>query len=191
MAWAPSAVWDDEEGQYYLFWASRIFSEDDPDHTGESSLERIRYATTRDFVTFSEPKDYLAPDDTAYIDQEFQFVGTAGSYIRYVKNAKTGRIQQTQSSGGILGDWTDAPGYLDITAETQYEGAASFADIRKPGRYHLLLDNYNEYVPFTTDDILAGAWERADAPGFPHNLKHGCVTPVTREEYDAVAEKYL
>ena len=191
MAWAPSAVWNEEEGQYYLFWASRLFPEDDPDHTGESSLERIRYSTTPDFVTFSEPQDYAAPEATALIDQEFQYLGTPGSYIRYVKNAQTGQIIQTQSSDGLFGTWTDAPGYLDITSQIQYEGAASFADIRTPGRYHLLLDNYDEYVPFTTDDIFAGAWEPADAPAFPSNLKHVCVTPVTQVEYDAIAARYL
>lgn len=191
MAWAPSAVWDEEEGQYYLFWATRLFSEDDPDHTGEPGLERIRYSTTADFVTFSDPQDYYATEDTAFIDQEFQYLGTPGSYLRYVKNAKTGQILQEQSSDGVFGDWTAAPGYLDVAEATQYEGAASFADIREPGRYYVLLDNYDEYVPFTTVDILAGAWEKADAPDFPSLLKHGCVTPVTQEEYDAIAEKYL
>ena len=191
MAWAPSAVWDEEEGQYYLFWATRLFDPEDTEHTGEATLERIRYSTTKDFVTFSDPQDYAAPDDTALIDQEFQYLGTPGSYVRYIKNAQTGQILQEQSTDGIFGTWTDAPGYLDIAEATQYEGAASFADIQNPGRYHILLDNYEEYVPFTTDDILAGDWKLADAPGFPNELKHGCVTPVTREEYDAIAEKYL
>ena len=191
MAWAPSAIWDEESSQYYIFWATRLFSSNDTTHTGESSLERIRYSTTPDFVTFSDPSDYAAPNGTALIDQEFQYLGTPGSYLRLVKNAKTGQILQEQSSDGVLGTWTEAPGYLDIAEATQYEGAATFADIRTPGRYHVLLDNYDEYVPFTTDDILAGAWEEADAPGFPKLLKHGCVTPLTQEEYDSVAKKYL
>ena len=38
-----------------MFWASKLYAEDDPDHTG-NAYNRMLYATTRDFVTFSEAK---------------------------------------------------------------------------------------------------------------------------------------
>ena len=42
MAWAPSAVWDAAEEQFYVFWASRLYAESDTEHVGEASLDRIR-----------------------------------------------------------------------------------------------------------------------------------------------------
>ncbi|EEY21824.1 arabinosidase [Verticillium alfalfae VaMs.102] len=42
MAWAPSAVWDDETQQYFVFWASRHYAAADTEHTGQPKLGRIR-----------------------------------------------------------------------------------------------------------------------------------------------------
>lgn len=59
-----------------------------------------------------------------------------------------------------------------------------------PGLYHLRLDDYTKYVPFQTNDILSPNWVRSNYADFPEVLKHGSVTPLIRDEYDAVAAKY-
>ncbi|KAM5348277.1 hypothetical protein ACJ41O_008101 [Fusarium nematophilum] len=189
MAWAPSVVWNDEEQQYYVFWASRHYASSDTGHTGVANLDRIRYATTRDFVNFSPPRDYHAPPNTPLIDQEFQYLGKPGAYARFLKNETVNKVYQETTEDGIFGTWTRVPGY--VRPETPLEGPASFADIRTPGLYHLLLDDYTQYIPFETSNILSPRWERSNFSGFPTGLKHGSVTPLTREEYDAVAAKYL
>ncbi|KAK7736967.1 hypothetical protein SLS53_006722 [Cytospora paraplurivora] len=84
MAWAPSAVFDPDQDLYCVFWSSRQYADDDTNHTGTViTHDSIRYATTTDLVTFSEPGDYIALADTALIDQEFQYLGTPGSYARF------------------------------------------------------------------------------------------------------------
>lgn len=188
MAWAPSAVWNEDEEQYYLFWASRLYDSSDSAHTGVASLDRIRYATTKDFVSFSAPADYHALPDTPLIDQEFQYLGTSGAYARFLKNETVNQVYQENTTGGLFGEWKRVPGY--VRPESPMEGAASFADIRSPGTYYLLLDDYTQYVPFQTGDILSPTWERSAWPGFPRGLKHGSVTPLTRSEYDAIAAAY-
>lgn len=189
MAWAPSAVWDDAEGQYYVFWASCHYDASDTGHNGTGTLNRIRYATTQDFVTFSEPSDYVSDPTTGLIDQEFQYLGTPGSYVRFLKNETLLQVYQETTTDGIFGSWTRTPGY--VTEGSPYEGPASFVDINDSDVYYLLLDNYEEYVPFTTSSILGGAWEAAGLPNFPTGLKHGSVLPVTQTEYDLIVEKYL
>ena len=52
--WAPEAYWDDSLGEYVVFWASKLYADDDPDHTG-STYNKMLYATTKDFRTFSAP----------------------------------------------------------------------------------------------------------------------------------------
>jgi hypothetical protein len=86
MAWAPSAVWDDATSQFYVFWSARTYAASDTGHTGAPSLDKIRYATTKDFKSFSAPADYYAIAGTPLIDQEFQYLGTAGHWARFLKN---------------------------------------------------------------------------------------------------------
>ena len=53
--WAPEAYWDEDLQQYVVFWASKLYAENDPGHTG-NTYNKMLYATTRDFVTFSEAR---------------------------------------------------------------------------------------------------------------------------------------
>lgn len=74
--WAPEAYWDDELGEYVVFWASRV---SDDNH----EKQRLYYATTPDFDTFSEAK--------VWIDAEGDVIDStvikAGEYYyRYTKN---------------------------------------------------------------------------------------------------------
>ncbi|KAI1841761.1 hypothetical protein JX266_012028 [Neoarthrinium moseri] len=188
MVWAPSAVWDDATSQYYVFWSSRHYATSDARHTGTASLDRIRYATTKDFVTFSSPSDYLAPSGTPVIDQEFQYLGTAGSFARFVKNETTLQVYEERTTGGIFGSWSRVGTY--VTTQTPREGPASFADNTTPGLYHLWLDNYTQYVPYKTNSITTGGWSAESVSGFPSGLKHGSITPLTQVEYNALGAKY-
>ncbi|KAI1409927.1 glycoside hydrolase family 43 protein [Hypoxylon sp. FL1857] len=187
MAWAPSAVWDDATSQYYLFWSSRLYAASDSKHTGTATLDKIRYATTKDFATFSEPKDYLALSGTPLIDQEFQYLGTPGAYARFFKNETTQQVFQEVTSDGLFGTWTHV-GYA--STDTPREGPASFADNVTPGLYHLFLDDYTQYVPYQTSNIRSAGYTRSSTSGFPTGLKHGSVTPLTQKEYDALAAAY-
>jgi hypothetical protein len=185
MAWAPSAVWDEEISQFYVFWSSRSYK--DCAHSGPASPDRIRYTTTKDFTGYSPPRDYIRAD-VPLIDQEFQYLGKPGHYARFLKNEKENKVYQEITSDGLFGTWKRVGGY--VVNEAPREGPASFADNNTPGLYHLLLDDYKKYVPFQTSNINGAGWQKSSWPRFPAVLKHGSVTPLTREEFDAVAAKY-
>lgn len=189
MVWAPSAVWDDDTAQYYVFWSSRHYTASDTAHTGDAAtLDTIRYATTQDFATFSAPADYVALADTPLIDQEFQYLGSPGAYTRFLKNETNLEVYQEVTAGGLFGTWTRVADY--VTTDSPREGPLSFADNATPGLYHLWLDDYTEYEAYATSDISAGVYSSDSVPGFPTGLKHGSVTPLTQAEYDAIAAKY-
>ena len=189
MTWAPSAVFDEVEGLWYVFWSSRQYAESDTAHTGPAvTLDRIRYATTKDFVNFSAPQDYLALEDTPLIDQEFQSLGGGDRWARFLKNETVNQIYQEISEDGIFGTWRRVPGY--VRPESPREGTALFEDNLRAGKYHMLLDDYTQYVPYETEDIEGGVWTPSEFAGFPRGLKHGSVTPLLQAEYDAVAAKY-
>jgi hypothetical protein len=58
--WAPEAFYDDALGAYVVFWASKLYAADDPAHSG-SSYNRMMYATTQDFRTFSQAQVWYDP----------------------------------------------------------------------------------------------------------------------------------
>ncbi len=62
--WAPEAFYDESTEQYIVFWASNLYPSDDiaNRNTSQISYNRIRMATTTDFVTFSEPKTWVNLD---------------------------------------------------------------------------------------------------------------------------------
>lgn len=188
MVWAPSAIWDAKASQFHLFWSSRHYAASDRDHAGKANLDRIRHASTADFRTFSAPKDYAAFGATPVIDHEFLHLG-GDSWARFIKN-ETAKVHvfQELSSNGLFGTWRRKGGFAGLL--DPQEGAASFADNEREGRYYVLLDDYKQYIPFETTDIRSGTWKRVNWRGFPGGLKHGSVTPVTKEEWERLRQKY-
>ncbi|KAK0639968.1 hypothetical protein B0T16DRAFT_519187 [Cercophora newfieldiana] len=188
MLWAPSAVWDDVTSQYYVFWSTQLYSVSDPAHKGAATPKRIRYAATRDFVTFSTPKDYMAPAKSNVIDQEFVSLGKPSHFARFYKDESAGsRVVIETSTDGLFGTWR-AIGH--VRTEGRREGPAAFPDNTTPGKYYLLLDDYTQYLPFQTSTIDSVPWSSPNWPDFPRGLKHGSVTPLAQGEYDAVAARY-
>ncbi|KAL5315760.1 hypothetical protein ACEPPN_016631 [Leptodophora sp. 'Broadleaf-Isolate-01'] len=189
MVWAPSVVWDEASEQYFVFWSSRFYDSSDTEHTGPASIDRIRYATTKDFTTFSEPQDYISLPDTPLIDQEFQYLGTPGHFTRFLKNETVNQIYQETTTGGLFGNWERIPGYVSPLSPT--EGPAVFEDNLEKGTFYLLVDNYQEYLPLRSEDVeQEGSWKTAGFGGFPRGLKHGSVTPLLREEMNVFAARY-
>lgn len=56
MAWAPEMIYDDEIGEYVIFFASSIMN---PDTKMKSKPNAIYYVATRDFVNFTKPKLFI------------------------------------------------------------------------------------------------------------------------------------
>ena len=80
--WAPEAYYDDAIGAYVVFWASKLYAESDPNHTG-STYNRMLYATTRDFRTFSEPKVW---QDTGVSRIDSTVIKVGDTYHRFTKD---------------------------------------------------------------------------------------------------------
>ncbi len=80
--WAPEAYWDADLGQYVVFWASKLYAESDTNHTG-STYNRMLYATTRDFRTFSEPKIW---QDRGESRIDSTVIKEGGTYYRFTKD---------------------------------------------------------------------------------------------------------
>ena len=58
--WAPESFYDEAAGEYVVYWASALYPTTDTSGRDiDTSYQRMMYATTRDFVTFSEPQPWI------------------------------------------------------------------------------------------------------------------------------------
>ncbi|PWN34976.1 endo-1,4-beta-xylanase [Meira miltonrushii] len=190
MVWAPSAVWDPSSSQYFVFWSSQFYAEDDPNHNGSATSKPIiRYATTKDFKSFSVPKDYAKGDDQLRLDQEFQLIDGDKTFARFMCDDT--HIFQEVSYDGLFGNWQRINGVDGHINDELREGAASFRDNQDPNKFHLWLDNYtgDGYQAYATSDIFTGYYSHDSVDGFPSNMRHGSVLPITQSEYDTIRSR--
>ena len=193
--WAPEAYWDDTLQQYVVFWASKLYAEDDPNHTG-SAYNRMLYATTRDFVTFSEPKIW---QDRGESRIDSTVIKENGTYYRFTKDEGGGGtgcsdIIQEKSSSLTAVDlpgnpsWQFMTGCIGKNAGTAaVEGPTVFK--ANPGdtsgsQYYLFVDEYGGrgYIPLGTNDLENPNWQVAPNSLLPASPRHGTVIPVTAAE---------
>jgi len=198
--WAPEAYWDENLQSYVVFWASKLYAEDDPGHTG-STYNRMLYATTRDFVTFSQPKIW---QDRGESRIDSTVIRENGTYYRFTKDEGGGGtgcsdIIQEKSSSLTAVDlpgnpsWTMQDSCIGRDAGTSaVEGPTVFE--ANPGdagsNYYLFVDEYGGrgYIPLGTDDLEAPNWKVPAAYSLPASPRHGTVLPVTQAELDQLRD---
>ncbi|MFI2485449.1 family 43 glycosylhydrolase [Promicromonospora kroppenstedtii] len=199
--WAPEAYWDESLGQYVVFWASKLYADDDPDHTG-SAYNRMLYATTRDFVTFSEAQVW---QDRGESRIDSTVIRENGVYYRFTKDEGGGGtgcsdiIQEKSASltaVDLPGDpsWEFMAGCIGREAGTSaVEGPTVFK--ANPGDtsgspFYLFVDEYGGrgYIPLGTDDLENPDWQVPADYDLPASPRHGTVIPVTAAELAALRE---
>ncbi|PSK46581.1 hypothetical protein B9Z65_5549 [Elsinoe australis] len=199
-AWAPETVWDPEQNTFVMVFASRFWSDTDPERTGRQPPNVLMYVTTDDFVTFSEAKTYFWPGYPV-IDTTFYHATEEGPNVWYrlVKSEVDYKIWQQKSTTGLFGTWTNvgaAPDGERIEFAREFsnnEGGLIFKDNVDAGLFHLWIDQSSteQYIPAQTRTLNdMTAWERVPLEGFPTNVKHGVVIPVTQAQYDIIEAKY-
>lgn len=182
--WAPEAVYDEAKGQYMVFWASKVASDD-------YSKQRVYRSYTSDFKDFTAPEIYIETDahniDTTIVKEN-------GVYYRFTKDESKKSVTMMKSTSLDSG-WTDVETYtingVAGNTVTGYEGPTIYKN--NDGGWTLLLDHYSAgdgYKPFVTDDLSTGVFKSAADFTFDATYRHGTVMPITQEEYDALIAKY-
>ncbi|AXX29229.1 family 43 glycosylhydrolase [Actinosynnema pretiosum subsp. pretiosum] len=187
--WAPEAYYDESIGAYVVFWASKLYAEDDPEHTG-NTYNRMLYATTRDFRTFSEPQVWVDP---GYSVIDSTVIEHGGQYYRFTKDERN-NTSTTPCSKFILAERSTSlrsTSYEHVAdcigkgAIERGEGPTVFKS-NTEDRWYLLVDEFGGrgYVPFETTDLASGRWTPSTGYQLPARPRHGTVLPVTKAELD-------
>ncbi|GAA3782697.1 hypothetical protein GCM10023083_18590 [Streptomyces phyllanthi] len=193
--WAPEAYWDDSLGEYVVFWASKLYADDDPDHTG-STYNKMLYATTKDFRTFSAPKVW---NDPGYSVIDSTVVKHRGTYYRYTKDERD-PTSSSPCAKFITGEKSRAltSAKYDFVSDCigsgsidRGEGPTVFKSNTEE-KWYLFIDEYGGrgYVPFETTDLASGRWTLSADYALPASPRHGTVIPVTRQEYNRLLAAY-
>lgn len=193
--WAPEAYYDETLDAYVVFWASKIYAENDPQHTG-STYNKMMYATTRDFRTFSEPQVW---NDPGYSVIDSTVIRHDGDYYRFTKDERD-PSSGTPCSKFITAEKSDdlrSPSY-DFVADcigrgaiNQGEGPTVFKSNTEE-KWYLFIDEFGGrgYIPFETTDLDSGKWTPSENAELPANPRHGTVLPVTAAEYRRLLGAY-
>ncbi len=185
-SWAPEAVYDVENGDYLVFWAST---------TGRDnfSKHRIWAARTKDFKTFGEPFIYIDKSNTVI---DTTIIHDGRNYYRFTKDERIKAVS-LETSPKLMGPWKDVPDFT-LNNLRGYEGPACYivepASHGKPATWCLALDHYAArgagYEPFVTDDLASGQFTPGEGFTFPFKFRHGTVLPLTADEYEAVLARW-
>ncbi|MEV7039686.1 family 43 glycosylhydrolase [Amycolatopsis sp. NPDC051061] len=190
--WAPEASWDAKRGTYVVYWASKLYAENDPNHAGDS-YNRMMYATTRDFVTFSAPQVWNDPgysviDSTVIKDQD--------TYYRFTKDERNNtsstpcsKFITEEKSADLLdphyGFVADCIGKATATSPglSAGEGPTGFKS-NTENKWYVFIDEFGGrgYVPFESTDLNSGRWTMSAGAHLPASPRHGTVLPVTQAE---------
>ncbi|WP_449528523.1 immunoglobulin-like domain-containing protein [Galactobacter valiniphilus] len=202
--WAPEAYWDATRGEYVVFWASKLYGSDDPDHTKTSPPNTMMFATTRDFRTFSEAKPW---QDTGTSRIDSTVIEEDGTYYRFTKDEGQayGCLDVFAESSASLTQFTDKSGGWDMgqkcIGKSAGTGAVEGPTVFKAnpgdvngGGYYLFVDEFSgrKYLPLHSDSLTEQKWNAVNGATLPSPApRHGTVLPVTASEYEAIMAAYL
>lgn len=204
-AWAPEAMYDEKEEQYVVYWATSSSQSNT-----YSDPMNMYYATTEDFVTFSEP--------VKWIDREQSIIDTTMIYDEvtdmYYRASGDGQIS-IECSDSIYeteDGWTRLGDLQTIFNNTKYSGSylegPEFFEYceddwlvgdngEKVRTWGLMCDQYREgkgYLPFRTTkltDMTTSNWSTATDVNFGGLKKrHGTILAITDAEYEAIMKHY-
>lgn len=178
--WAPEAVYDEDAGDYLVFWASTTKRDN-------FAKQRIWAARTKDFRTFSAPFIYIEKPQHVI---DTTIVRDGAKYYRFTKD-ETFKAVTMEESAKLAGPWRDVEGF-SLAKLVGYEGPECYSLQTAPGEpptWCLILDHYAKgegYQPFTTHDLASGQFTPAAGFVFPFRFRHGSVLPLTEAEYRAI-----
>ncbi len=169
--WAPEFVWDKQQKQWVIFWASTIdgrFTES-ADSVDRGLSHRIYSMTTPDFEKFTEPGVWFDPghpviDSTVVQDGRRWLMVYKDERVRPLK-----KHLLLAESKSVNGPWKP---FGDAFTETWSEGPSI---LKVDGKWHVYYDHYREpagYRLMVSDDLKAWRDETANLK-MPEKPKHG------------------
>lgn len=109
--WAPEAYWDDKLDTFVVFWASNLYDTTDESQRTNVTYNRMMYATTDDFITFSDPEPWIDVSRGPGLGTIDSSVTKSGDYYyRFTKDEGTLTIREERSTDLLATEKGTLPG---------------------------------------------------------------------------------
>ncbi len=187
--WAPEVYFEEETGEYLIHWGSTL-KEDNYTHMS------IFCSTTKDFITFSEPKLFFTKDNEI-LDTHLRKIGD--TYHLFYKNADCPPMNMHATSKSLYGPYEHDEAFEKYMSALERPGSyeAPTTLVLPDGRWCLMLDFFGcekakmGYVPFVSEKPGDNNFSMAkESFSFPYGFKHGGILEITDEEYDRLKKHY-
>lgn len=192
---APKIFYDEDNARYIVTWHAY----DPAVGPGNPLWESMRtfYILTSDWETFTAPQRLFDfdGDDASMATIDVILNKEGGKYYALIKDERwpetisTGKTIRVACSDNLTGPYCN-PGQ-PIT-EAWREAPVAVRKLDGSGWYMFTeryLEHSNRYACYETGSFGSGEWTSVDIAS-PADGRHGCVIPVTEEEYQALLEKY-
>ena len=188
--WAPEAIYDEEAGDYLLYWAST---------TGRDkySKQRIWAAHTKDFRSFDKPFIFVEKENHVI---DINIARDGAIYYRFIKDDKMKSVSMACSKK-LTGPWQEMRQFTAGQGKN-FEGPICYrlkATTNGPTpEWCLLLDNVSDrigrgafgYMPFISHGLSRGQFTPAPDFHFPYPFRHGSVLPISTAERERLKSAY-
>lgn len=179
--WAPEFAYDEENDIYFVHWTAEL--------NNDWNTASIYYATTRDFVHFSQPKILFSLEGTGILDANIIKVDETykliyrnnGVWVATSKNAQGPyenpyELSPENVEGPFAFPLNDGSGYgivWDYFGKSLGYGLWTSPDFKHWTRLT------NEQYPYYNDLVE-----------FPEGIRHGSIISLTQEELEKVLKAY-
>ena len=183
--WAPEIIYDDQQKQYMIYWATTIpgrFPETDT--TGDNgSNHRIYYTLTKDFTTFSKAA-ILYDQGFNVIDATIQKIDN--QFVMFLKD-ETKKPPQKNLRIATSNELTKGYGKASepITGKYWAEGPTA---VKIGNEWVVYFDKYTQhkYGAVASKDLKN--WnDISDKISLPSGIRHGTIFKVTLKELEVVS----
>lgn len=187
--WAPEINYDNQTGQYIIYWATSIPGRfPATDTTGDGKYNhRMYYTTTTDFKNFSDTK-LLYDKGFSVIDASI--VSDGKQFMMFLKDETRKPPQKNirvASSSKITGPYS-APS-LPIT-DTSYWAEGPTVN-RVNGKWVVYFDKYTQHKMGAVQSTDGKHWEDiSDRIHFPNGTRHGTAFSISQGRWETLNKSF-
>lgn len=199
---APKLFYDTDAGQYILTWHTPHKMEPPLKIEPYWGSQRTLYLTSKDLKTFNGPPRRLFDWDMGMIDVIIR--KHAGKYYAIIKDERyptldyvTGKTIRICSSDSLFGPYSN----LSPPLSPNFREAPTLIPSPNGKIWYLYYEQYpGVSCGLSVSDGLDGPWYQVSGytfhPGWdkyalPPKVRHGCMLPISRAQYDALIEAFV
>ncbi len=176
-AWAPQAIWDEEKGQYMIYWAHS---------TKRQNTAGMYYAHTSDFKTITTPKP-LYCRDVQTIDGDIIYNEKEKLYYLYFKHEETQTIAYV-TSDVLTGPYKDEPVIVSL-AQSGVEGSEMYP-IDGTEKWVMVMDEYSKGRFFMQETRDFHSFTPVTDYDMNFSPRHGSIVQISDEDYERLVKHY-